>query len=792
MSKGGIYVGRVGALAVALGVGMAVTSTQSLAWAIPDSTGEGAESPGEKTSAESTPGDDDKEPATESESQSKADPASPGESRTNHPLRLTIHTFGPRSLFGRDDGRDGPHDATDITNLVRAFESPRQRRVLTARSNDSAPTILETKKAPYSPTSKTAQQDLQSILRQTISSITKTSASKPPVLKDTARTPTVPLTAPVTQRQAAVVAPVPLPPPAPANGGAAFSALPRAIVKTIAGVANVVLGGLSAPMPGAPPDSPVMWAVLAVVRRQFFNQAPEFESRVRTPDSVGNVRIDLDRVDADGDTLNYTINGVDKGTVVPSGDGHTFTYIPNKGATGIDEVTITATEASADNIHGLPGLLHALSFGVLGDSGRTVTKTVTVILNTPPEFSSVADPETDENGIVTGTVTFADADGDAVTYSAPASTNKGDVVIDSTGKYTYTPKPGQRFIAAGATGDYTDTFTVTATDGHGGTGTKDVTVTIKPAVVTSANAQDAYNAAQAAIAANSAAYATAKATFSDTVRPHMTVGSQIAEASAQGQLLAGIAGTYGIDTAEQKLAEARAEERAVDQSVFNPDIIQTLLDQNAAIIATLADMQASLTTAEKARSFIDAPSDPQAPAYQKVEYTVNADRSITGKVYFVDPQGQQMIIDDTGVGLTDYFVGDQNSDGTFFIPAPAAGDNSNTVAMTFGAHDQDENFSGAVTLTLDRSTPTVIPADTPDNQMFTKTSGTMAGLSTAIGSNTTLRNDFLAEAQAAEAEGKVTEAEAARNEARNLDDDIANQVNALNALREQFLASIGT
>src|SRR5262249_42640600 len=158
--------------------------------------------------------------------------------------------------------------------------------------------------------------------------------------------------------------------------------------------------------------------------------------------------------------------------------GNTILYTPNPGATGTDTVTVTATEASADNIHGLSGLINALSFGVFGDAGRTATTTVTVHLNTPPKLSSISDPETDANGTVTATVAVTDPDGDAVTYSVPAKTARGTVGIDTAGKYTYTPDAGQRYIADATAAPYTDSFTVTASDGHGGTNSQDVTVTI--------------------------------------------------------------------------------------------------------------------------------------------------------------------------------------------------------------------------------------------------------------------------------------------------------------------------
>ena len=78
---------------------------------------------------------------------------------------------------------------------------------------------------------------------------------------------------------------------------------------------------------------------------------------------------------------------------------------------------------------------------------------------------------------VTGTVTAADADADTRTYSITSGpVNGGTVSIDSvTGEFTYTPSESGRRNAAVVT---TDTFVVTATDGHGGSTSTTVTVPI--------------------------------------------------------------------------------------------------------------------------------------------------------------------------------------------------------------------------------------------------------------------------------------------------------------------------
>ena len=76
-------------------------------------------------------------------------------------------------------------------------------------------------------------------------------------------------------------------------------------------------------------------------------------------------------------------------------------------------------------------------------------------------------------GVVTGNVTATDADGDSLTYSTPATTSKGAVTINAgTGAFTYTPTDASRSVAG------SDTFTVTITDGYGGSAPVTVSVPV--------------------------------------------------------------------------------------------------------------------------------------------------------------------------------------------------------------------------------------------------------------------------------------------------------------------------
>jgi YVTN family beta-propeller protein len=93
-------------------------------------------------------------------------------------------------------------------------------------------------------------------------------------------------------------------------------------------------------------------------------------------------------------------------------------------------------------------------------------------------------------GVVTGTLSVTDPDGDKLIYTVTSPPSKGTLVVDAAGNYTFTPPAasstgtGTAAASAAATGTATGTasFTVTVSDGKAGTST---TVTV-PVVATQA------------------------------------------------------------------------------------------------------------------------------------------------------------------------------------------------------------------------------------------------------------------------------------------------------------------
>ena len=100
----------------------------------------------------------------------------------------------------------------------------------------------------------------------------------------------------------------------------------------------------------------------------------------------------------------------------------------------------------------------------------------------------VGQPKT-ETGMVRIKVSARDRDSKNLRISVPAKTSKGRITQifwrdgTSAGVLNYTPTPSARHAAASdqaASADTTDTFTVTVSDGHGGTTTVPVTVQVSP------------------------------------------------------------------------------------------------------------------------------------------------------------------------------------------------------------------------------------------------------------------------------------------------------------------------
>jgi len=194
---------------------------------------------------------------------------------------------------------------------------------------------------------------------------------------------------------------------------------------------------------------------------------------VGTPNiDTGVVTGTVAATDANNDALTY--NGsttTTKGSVVVNANG-SFTYTP----------TVTARHAAARNgaVAGdkADTFTVTIADGYGGSTSAVVNVTISPTNAKPVAGTPVVGTPNGSTGVVTGTVNATDANNDALTYSGSATTSKGSVVVASNGSFTYTPTSAARQQAGTNT---TDAFTVTASDGYGGTAViGDITVSVDP------------------------------------------------------------------------------------------------------------------------------------------------------------------------------------------------------------------------------------------------------------------------------------------------------------------------
>ncbi|NHQ88221.1 retention module-containing protein, partial [Iodobacter sp. HSC-16F04] len=156
--------------------------------------------------------------------------------------------------------------------------------------------------------------------------------------------------------------------------------------------------------------------------------------------------------DPDGDTLTFTPKDQPThGTVTVNPDG-SYIYTPAPDYNGKDSFTVTVNDGKG------------------GTAIITVNVTVDPVNDAPVGTNQAI--TTPEDTPITGKLVATDKDGDPLTFTAKDQPAHGTVTVKPDGSYEYTPAP-----------DYNgqDSFTVTVSDGKGGTAVITVDVGITPA-----------------------------------------------------------------------------------------------------------------------------------------------------------------------------------------------------------------------------------------------------------------------------------------------------------------------
>lgn len=472
------HVGRVGALAVALGVGAAIASCPGVASAQDDE--------GSARAAESVRAD----PPTRSErwSEGEAETGSSGGDGTgdssnggvvDHDEEVDEAAEGvDEAAEGVGEAEEGVDEAeADADELPTSAEpGPAERRQRGGSGDEDAAPVFATPKNPVDSEGDTVTIDAEPIVEKPMTIEYVPQLNTPEIRLGVAEQGSGPA------RQAFSVS---KPESVPAS------------------VVSDVFATLVSPFtwidPTAPVESPLIWVFAAAARRQFglvsevpqalvgvtadaedFNSDPTGRVSVGRPSrSTGKVRGSVIGRDADRDALQYSAPATSaKGGIVTIDTRGRFTYVP------------TAEVRHAAAAAGATAEVKTDTFIVTIDDGQGGTVGVPVSVKIRPAnarpdgaTASLGAPDT-STGAVVGSVTATDADGDEFTLSGPASTRKGSIVYDSAADtFTYTPTPGA-LEAAGSprarTSTKTDRFTVAVNDGHGGTDTVRVRVEITP------------------------------------------------------------------------------------------------------------------------------------------------------------------------------------------------------------------------------------------------------------------------------------------------------------------------
>jgi YVTN family beta-propeller protein/VCBS repeat-containing protein len=212
------------------------------------------------------------------------------------------------------------------------------------------------------------------------------------------------------------------------------------------------------------------------------NALPTVKATAGTPNSTTGIATGtVVGTDKDKDLLTYAspVGGTSAkgGTVTIDAKGK-FVYTPSAAL----RHAAAATGASAAD------KTDSFTVTVADGHGDPVTVTVSVKIapaNAKPTGATATVGQANtSSGAVTGTITAVDADLDDFTVTGPMKTTKGTISYDNaTDTFVYTPTAAAR-LAAGATNasapTKTDKFTVTISDGHGGTTTASVTVNVAP------------------------------------------------------------------------------------------------------------------------------------------------------------------------------------------------------------------------------------------------------------------------------------------------------------------------
>lgn len=486
------YVGRIGALAVALGVTGAIGHTPQ-AWA-EESTATGSSTTG---GGENQPGTPDNPKPSPDPSQDAAGPDAPadtgagGGAETNDgddvgvvdapeieapPGEEPADEDSPDPTQEPEPGTPAPPSAEQDPDEQQPGDASTPEVTETAAAED--PTGGGHAKPEGAPPVSGAEaagapdKDQQFVAQAlTVSGLPESSLAEP--LEVALAAPVA--TSLVTARSIAAVSE---PPTATQESSVSITAVTPASVDESHPWRSLVLGVLGFfgfdPTPGASNDAllTALWAAYRGYERRFENETPTVSgatvvSTSLTEDGHTAVRLAIGFSDADGDTLHFTTTNGHAGTLTANADG-TFTYLTT--GSGEDTVTITANDDDGSHLHGLLGWLFK------PNAGHTVTVTLALdvasaVNSAPVAVDDTATTNEDTPIVIHVLANDTDAENDPLSVDSFTQGAHGGLTLNADGTFTYAPD--ENYYG-------TDEFTYTATDGLKTSSTATVTITVAP------------------------------------------------------------------------------------------------------------------------------------------------------------------------------------------------------------------------------------------------------------------------------------------------------------------------
>ncbi|MBI3228406.1 MAG: tandem-95 repeat protein, partial [Mycolicibacterium cosmeticum] len=522
------YVGRVGALAVALGLGAAVATGYGLGIPAVASAENGSESTENSPNDPPNPQDPPAEPGgngsgsgtgagsvgpTVPEMQLPDHAGSQQPSNTSNPSEMQVSVSGGAQLTGSGAQNGSSNGNTQTPTTHSQTPTPTQEPLVNngLPSGGTTPSTSQTQSGYVAPTGTTTPTAPQG--NPTPNVEPNQSGHVGPELSGTTTTtvihgsgtPTQPgnsaarlagtqpnLQTFSTAAGASFTSQLSL---ATASGTPAPAALVNqpdnpleALIGAPAALANIAVTAISMffnsllnPGPGTPAPPVMLFVVLGWAQRElartFFNQSPNgVADNIGTNEDTG-VTIPVLSNDTDGDlgvgdvltVTDYTQPANGSVALNPNG---TFTYTPDANFNGTDTFTYTVSdEASPWHMHGLGGFFFG---GAHAAAPTTVTITVGSVNDAPVAVDDAFTVNEDVPTVITPLSNDTDVDNSssALTITGTGATaHGGTVVVAADGKsVTYTSAP-----------DFngTDTFTYTVSDGTL-TDTGTVTITVLP------------------------------------------------------------------------------------------------------------------------------------------------------------------------------------------------------------------------------------------------------------------------------------------------------------------------